>query len=209
MKNLTLPSSKYSNITYKVFSNSFEPRNGFLEYVLLQYNIQVTAILEIKNSMLNDYSCAKAILAYKYVKNKRQRRKSSHLKRKDLEAQIIKYKLVMSDEFYAESKILVLNDTILDADIGDNGIQCMFVFERHDKSHETYLNPGAALTRLTEMIGLSVFEAEDINEVLNNMINEMTDLFMVEVIPNTKLQNTPALRSDVLRYLKLCFLGEG
>ena len=210
MTTLKKQSELYSNISYNVWADSFKPDKGYLNYTLLKHNVRISTYIDIKESLINDYKHGIIMLAYKSVNSKRARtsKQSTIITRTNLTTQLLEYKKVMDDTAFAENKILLLNDEIQDTTLGDNGIQCLFRFEKHDQTNEFFLNPGAALRNLTDMIGLGVFECESINEVLDNIIFEMVELFFNEIMPNIKLSNTISLKEDITRYLQFCIYGE-
>ena len=200
---------KYSNISYNVWGDSLEPDKGYLNYTLLLHNVRISTYIDIKESLLNDYKHGVFMLAFKHVKNRHARKNAyrTFLLRELLEQQIIDYLSLVKNTEVLENKILLLNDKTLDKHLGDMGIQSLFRFEKHDGTHEFFLAPGEAARCLSSMIGLGVFDAPSIEEVLEDIINKMLDLLFTNVISNTKLANNQQLKDDVTRYLKLCVYG--
>ena len=205
------PSKKYSNISYVFCANSFEPDKGYLNYALLRHNVRISAILTIREPLLNDYKQAIIMLAYKQVKSKWARRNKQAVNtvviRENLEQTLKDYPETTVNNF-TETKILLLNDKALDKNVGDTGIQCLFRFEKHDATSEFMLSPGEALRNLTSMIGLGVFEADSVEDVLEDIISEMLDLTFLHIIPQSGILVTPALREDIMNYLHFCFYGK-
>lgn len=203
-------SDKYSNIQYTFTANSFIPENGYLNYLLLKYSASITASLLIKERLLNEYKYAGIMLVYKQVKSKASRKKlpDNMLLRDNLDSNILSYLQTAEITPFTETKILLLNDTIADKQIGDSGLQCFFVFEKHDGSHEFILNPGAGIRILTEMIGMGIFECENVNEVLDSLIIELSELCITNIIPPSGITLTNQLKDDIRRYLKFYLYGE-
>lgn len=217
-KTLKIPSKKYSNISYSVYINSFTPEPGTLNYALLRNNVNVSCDIRVTDSLLDDYEYAIITLAYKQVKTKAKRYKtllaaplqSNVLYRTDLNALIEEYKPLVLPESHSEFRALLLNEigSLRDSKIGDTGLQCMFRFKRFDGTSEFFLSPGSPLRNLTSIIGLSVFEASSINEVLDVIIYDMAELLTLHVLPQSGLSMTPELDADVKRYLRFSFYGE-
>lgn len=216
---LKIPSEKYSNIAYSVYVNSFSPEQGTLNYALLRNNVNVSCVISVKDSLLDDYEFAFITLAYKQVKTKSKRYKallssplthSNVLYRDNLNELIEKYKPSVSEENHSECRALLLNAIKhpVDSKIGDTGIQCMFRFQRFDGTSEYVLSPGGPLRNLASIIGLSVFEAQSIEEVLDTIILDMVALFSLHVLPQSGLAITPELDEDIKRYLRFSFYGE-
>lgn len=220
ISNLTIPSEMYENISYSVYVNSFKPEPGTLNYSLLRHNVNVSCVISVSSSMLNDYEFAVITLAYKQVKTKSKRykllltdpvAKSNVLYRGNLQNLINQYKatLTTTDDFF-EGRALLLNDltSTIDQKVGDTGIQCLFRFQKFDGTSEYVLLPGGPLRKLSSVIGLSVFSAVSIEEVLNNIIIEMSSLVSQYILPHSGLCVSSSLNDDIQRYLRFCFYGE-
>ena len=109
---------------------------------------------------------------------------------------------------FEAGKPLLLNDLSSDKYLGDVLIQPFIYYEKSDNTHTILLNPGSPLEQLSFTVGMSIFEADSINEVLNSIIFNMSNLLVYKIIPNSKLQNTPQLLADIRRYLYFYFYGE-
>ena len=216
---LKIPSQKYSNIVYSVYINSFDPESGTLNHALLRNNVNVSCHINVKDSLLDDYEYAIITLAYKQVKTKAKRYKSllasplnnsNVLYRNGLDELIEQYKPLVVKEDYSEFRALLLNDITSpqDAKVGDTGLQCMFRFQKFDGSSEFFLSPGSPLSHLSSIIGLSVFEASSVNEVLDAIIFDMSELLKQHVLPKSGLNNSVDLDNDIKRYLRFSFYGE-
>jgi len=203
-------SNKYSNIQYNFIANSFIPESGYLNHLLLKYSASITASLLIKEKLLNDYRYASVMLVYKQVKSKASRKKAPEnmLFRENLNNDILDYLKVAETTPFTETKILLLNDTVLDKSVGDSGLQCLFVFEKHDGSHEFVLSPGAGIRALTNMIGMGIFECENVDEVLDSLIMELSDLCLTHIIPPSGITLTSKLTEDIKRYLEFYLYGK-
>ena len=215
---LKIPSELYKNIAYSVFINP-TPTTGTLNYAILHTNVNVSCIISIKDSLLDDYEFAVITVAYKQVSTKSKRFKSvlkdplsrsNMLYRASLDSMIKEYKTLFSKETYAMGRALLLNETVTnqDARVGDTGIQCMCRFQKFDGSSEFILCPGGPLVNLVSMIGLSVFEADSVEEVLDSIILKMADLIKTHILPSSGLVITSDLDADIIRYLKFAFYGE-
>jgi len=203
--------SKYSNLSYTFNAYSFTPDKGFLNYALLKHNVQVAAILSNKEELLSEYKHAMIMLAYKQVKSKAGRSKKridNLLYRDNIEQDIKTY--IQTSEFndYDETKILLLNDEQLDVNVGDTGLQCMLSFEKYDGTFKFYLSPGSAIKQLTEAVGLGILEFDSVDDILTEIITDMSDMVMTNIIPNSNIQSTTKLKEDVVRYLHFCLYGD-
>lgn len=215
---LKIPSKTYNNIAYSVYINSMAPEAGTLDYALLRNNVNVSCSISVKESLLDDHEFAIITLAYKQVKSKSKRYKSvlaspdasNVLYRQNLDGLIKTYKTVMDESDYSQGKALLLNSltSSVDSKIGDTGLQCMFRFQRFDGSSQFILSPGGPLRNLSTIVGLSVFEASSVEEVLDIIILEMANLISEEVLPKSGLEVTPDLQDDIIRYLRFSFYGE-
>lgn len=197
-------SDKYSTIDYTFCANNFIPGSGYLNHLLLSPTAKIITSIHIKESLVCDYKFATIMLAYKQVKSKKARKSivDSIILRKELEADITNFITNTAISDFTETKILLLNDSVLDKDIGDTGLQATFFFEKHDGTHEFMLRPGAGIRNLTSMIGLGVWECDTINEVLDSMIFEMSDLCFQHIIPHSGIVLNDKLKEDIKRYLK-------
>jgi hypothetical protein len=128
--------------------------------------------------------------------------------RENLNNDILDYLKVAETTPFTETKILLLNDTVLDKSVGDSGLQCLFVFEKHDGSHEFVLSPGAGIRALTNMIGMGIFECENVDEVLDSLIMELSDLCLTHIIPPSGITLTSKLTEDIKRYLEFYLYGK-
>lgn len=213
-----IASNLYSNISYSICINSFTPDSGGLNHTLLRHNVSISCMIRVADAILNDYEYAIITLAYKHVKTKAKRYKSllktqqasNVLYRDKLETLIQAYKSKLQTEPYCESKGLLLNHIAskIDSKLGDMGIQCMFRFQRFDGSSDFFLAPGSPISNLVSVIGLSVFEAQSIQEVLDAIILDFSNLFNQYILPKTFLDTSTNLDTDIKRYLYFCFYGE-
>lgn len=196
--------SKYDNIQYNFCANLFEPTNGNLNFVALQYSARVSCILTINTPLISDYKCAEICLSYKQVKVKNARKgtNTNLLLRDNLETDIQNFiNICPTLNSYDQTRILVLNDKTLDSSVGDTGIQGMISLEKHDGSHDFLLCPGGAIRQLTEMVGLGVFDCENIKECLDTIIVDMSEIIFEHIIPHSKINLTDSLKEDIIRYL--------
>lgn len=197
--------SKYESIHYTFCANPFIPSFGNLNFIALNYSARIVCRLNINTPLISDYKEAQIIISYKQVKAKNARKgaNTNLLLRDDIENDIVDFiKICPTLSNYDQTRILVLNDKTLDSGIGDTGIQGLVSLEKHDGSHDFLLCPGSALKQLTEMVGLGVFDCENIEEVLNSIINELTEMILEHIIPNAHIQLTDALKADIIRYLR-------
>ena len=214
---LKIQSKYYQNIYYTIFIQRTFPDTGILNNILLGGSANVSCNINVK-SVIEDYDYAIITLAYKQVNSKAKRQKavlstpsnSSVLYRKNLNFLFDEYQLISSKQIYDEFKPLLLNDldSKNDSLIGDTGIQCMFRFITPEGCNEFVLCPGAPLAQILTTIGLSIFEAFSIEEVLDSIILDMSILFMEQIISYSNLDSTPELLIDIQRYLRFSLYGD-
>lgn len=215
---LKIQSQYYENVYYTVFIQRVFPDTGPLSNILLGCSASVSCNINVKSIMLDDFEYAIFTLAYKQVNSKAKRNKlclgapheANILYRKDLDGLLTQYIPKASLQIYDEFKPLLLNelDNKNDLLIGDTGIQCMFRFVDFNNGHNTFmLCPGAALSQLSTTIGLSIFEANSIEEVLDTIILDMSTIFTEQIISYSNLDNTSELLSDIQRYLRFSLYG--
>lgn len=211
-------SSKYTNVSYLVDIKKESVSSGSFGSILLGSSSTIEATIRVVDAMLDDYEYAIITIGYRQVASKVKRYKprledpnnSSVLYRKDLDTLLNTYKTVSSKQSYDDSKPLLLNnlDSKVDDLVGDTGIQTMFRFVKFDGTSDFMLCPGAPLTQLSTTIGLSIFEASSIEEVLDDIILTMSTLLVDNILPSSKLELTPELLVDIQKYLRFSFYGE-
>ena len=206
---LVRKSKKYPDITYDFCASSFEPDKGYLNYVLLRHNVRVSALIFNQNQ-ISEYKYANIMVAYKTVKSRQARKQKieSLLYRETIDTDISTILQTKNFKNFAETKILLLNDILLDKFVGDAGLQIMFRFEKHDGTSEFFLSPGSAIKQLTDVIGFSIFEAESVDAVLSDITCELLDLIYTEILPNSKIMTTDKLKEDISKYLTFCLIGK-
>lgn len=196
--------SKYANIHYTFCAEPFIPSIGNLNFVALNYTARIIGRLTINTPLISEYKYAEIIISYKQVKMKNARKgtNTNLLLRDNMENDIQNFiNLCPTLRPFDQTRIFVLNDKTLDNSVGDTGIQCIISLEKHDGSHDFLLCPGAAIKQLTEMVGLGVFDCENIKECLDTIIIDMSDMIVEHIIPYSNIQLTDSLKTDIIRYL--------
>lgn len=210
---MKVQSEKYKNISYSTFIKSQIPERGQFSHILMAPMAFVTCAIKVRE--LNFDSCDDVLitLAYKQSTSKTRRSKASLasvdkpvIYRKDLDLQIQNYN--KPSEHFIESKPLLLNDLVLDASIGDSAIEPMFQFVDLNGSSRWILNPGAPYEQMSTTIGFSIFEAESIEEVMDSIIFNISNLFVDNIIPTSGITSTPDLLIDIQRYLHFYLYGD-
>lgn len=211
---MKVQSEKYKAISYVSFIRNTEPESGQLNHIILAPMAQVSCIIKVKGAAFDDCDNIDITLAYKQTTSQTKRNKKalanmsncSVFYRQGLETLISEYEKPVA--LFDESKPLLLNDLVLDKSVGDTAIQALFRFEKSDGSCNYILRPGGPYEQLSATIGMSIFEAPSIEEVLDSIIFNMSNLFVDNIIPYTKIQSTPALLDDIRRYLRFHFYGD-
>ena len=212
---MKVQSEKYKNISYTTFIRNLEPESGQLGHdIILAPMAYVSCSIKVKDTTFDDCATISIVLAYKQVVSQIKRSKKalasmekcSVFYRHDLENLISVYEKPL--EAFDESKPLLLNDIVKDKAVGDAAVQALFQFEKIDGTSRFVLCPGGPYEQLSSTIGMSIFEASSIEEVLDSIIFNMSNLFIDNIIPHTKIQSTPALLDDIRRYLHFHFYGD-
>jgi putative ubiquitin-RnfH superfamily antitoxin RatB of RatAB toxin-antitoxin module len=212
---MKIQSEKYKNITYSVHVRQSTPEKGTLRPLLLKPAASVSCQIKA-DTLMTDCSDISITVAYKQIISKAARNKTRLSKmdasevfyRSNLNTLITNFKKPLGP--FEEGKALLLNDlsSIKDRQIGDTAIQPMFYFTKLNGSNEFILCPGAPLEQLSLTVGMSIFEASSIEEVLDSMVFNMSTLLVDNVLPMSGLDMTPALLTDIQRYLHFHFYGD-
>lgn len=215
---LQIPSKNYNSIFYRIYVNSLDLEKGPLDHCLLQNNISAMCFISVANPDLAEYEYAVITLAYKHTKSKYMRYKKylSNTKnakvfyRHNKEAIFSEYLKNTTPESDMLAKPLLLNDIYdkSDASAGDSAIQLMVRFSHYDGSSTYKFYPGSALGELLSIIGLSVFEAQSVEEVIDEIICELMGLLKIHVLSNCNVSLTTALYTDIDRYMRFSIYGK-
>ena len=208
--------SIYENVNYNLYIGNTQPIHENLNFALLKANTRVSAIIDIEDSTLCEYKKAIICISFKEVFSKAKRYNklinnrhlSNVLYRDNLDNEILNY-INTSDlsNPFVETKMLLLNDLEIDKDVGDAGVQVSLIFEKYDGLHEFYLNPGSAERSLIELVGLGVLTCDNVQYVLNNIIDDLTQLLITHVLIYSRINITEDLKESIKRYLYFSFYG--
>ena len=211
---MKVQSDKYKHICYSTFIGRTEPAVGLLSHVILTPMATVQCNINIKGIVLDNYDNITITVALKQVstKTKRTKRalanpdKSNVFYRANLDTLISNY--FVPTEYFEYSKPLLLNDLISDKNTGDTAIQVLFHFGKADGTNDFFLCPGSPRDELSMTIGLSIFEANSIEEVLDSIILTMSNLLVDNVLPSYNIDTSNNILDDIRRYLHFHFYGD-
>lgn len=212
--------SSYSEITYVSAIKQPIVSGVISNNVALKPNAFVSAMVKVDKSHGLEYSVLDLEVSFlqSLTKTNRTKRSQTHNKGRafyrghaeSLDTQIKNY--IMSCEATAIIPILMINDmkNTIDRSHGDCAIQPMV------RVHYTnYLEVGNILMSpekmsgiIIETVGLSLLNSPSVTHVIDEIINNTTQVIVDSFIPSFKMiEETPSLTADIKRYLEFAYYG--